>query len=74
MQKAQRYKGWNVMHTVPYEVLNVANSTSTRQASGHPSHCHHAGPAFTRACIIPCALIAAAAPGINIVSNRRRMR
>ena len=37
MPEAQRYKGWNVMHTVPYEVLNVANSTSTRQASGRPS-------------------------------------
>ena len=32
MPEAQRYKGWNVMHTVPYEVLNVANPTSARQA------------------------------------------
>jgi len=32
MQEAKRYEGWNVMHTVPYEVLNVANPTSARQA------------------------------------------
>jgi len=32
MQEAKRYEGWNVTHTVPYEVLNVANPTSARQA------------------------------------------
>ena len=32
MQEAKRYEGWNVTHTVPYEVLNVTNMVSGRQA------------------------------------------
>src|ERR1700730_1627289 len=34
MQEAKRYEAWHVMHTVPYEVLNVANMASGRQAWG----------------------------------------
>ena len=34
MQEAKRYKAWHVTHTVPYEVLNVANKARGRQACG----------------------------------------
>jgi hypothetical protein len=32
MQEAKRYEVWHIKYTMPYEVLNVANMASGRQA------------------------------------------
>jgi len=41
MQEAKRYEAWHSMYTMPYEVLNVANMASGRQAWGRLNACPH---------------------------------